>query len=133
MLVIKYLLFACIATIVNLSTQYPFFKLFKGFWVLYLAMLVGTLGGLATKYWLDKRWIFYYQPTSKSDDLSKFGLYSLMGVLTTTIFWGSEILFFHYVDLPNAQLWGGALGLLIGYVTKYLLDKKFVFNKKVLA
>lgn len=129
MLVIKYLLFACIATLVNLSAQYPFFKVFEGFWVLYLAMLAGTLAGLATKYWLDKRWIFYYHPTSKSDDLSKFGLYSLMGVFTTAIFWGSEILFFHFFDFPNAQLWGGALGLSIGYVAKYLLDKKFVFTK----
>ena len=129
MLAIKYVIFACIATMVNLSTQYPFFILFKGFWVLYLAMFAGTLTGLATKYWLDKRWIFYYQPASKSEDLSKFGLYSLMGIFTTVIFWGSEILFYHFFDFPNAHLWGGAFGLSIGYITKYLLDKKFVFNR----
>ncbi len=130
MLLIKYILFAVIATAVNLSTQYPFFKWFSGHWVLYVAMMVGTLTGLVTKYLLDKRWIFYYTPSSKADNISKFGLYSLVGVFTTIIFWGSEILFYHLFTFPNAQLWGGAFGLSIGYICKYVLDKKFVFSKK---
>lgn len=129
MLLIKYVLFAIIATAVNLATQYPIFKSFDGPWVLYLALVVGTIAGLITKYLLDKRWIFYYTPSSKADNMSTFGLYSLVGVFTTVIFWGSEILFHYIFTFPNAQLWGGALGLAIGYVCKYALDKKFVFNQ----
>jgi len=129
MLLVKYVCFAIIATAVNLLTQYPFFKLFNGSWVLYIAMIAGTLTGLITKYLLDKRWIFYYTPSSKADNISKFGLYSLVGVFTTIIFWGSEVLFYHLFTFPNAQLWGGAFGLSIGYICKYMLDKKFVFNK----
>jgi putative flippase GtrA len=129
MFLIKYALFALIATLVNLSTQYPIFWMFKGEWVIYLALFVGTLTGLVTKYWLDKRWIFYYVPTSKIDDFSRFSLYALMGIFTTVIFWGTELFFFKIFNFKHSQYVGGALGLLVGYFIKYLLDRKFVFNK----
>jgi putative flippase GtrA len=129
MFLIKYSFFALIATLVNLCTQYPVFWIFKGEWVIYVALFVGTLTGLVAKYWLDKRWIFYYVPTSKSDDFSRFSLYALMGVFTTVIFWGTELFFFKIFNFENSQYVGGALGLLIGYFIKYALDKKFVFNK----
>ncbi len=131
MLLIKYLVFALIATAVNLCAQYPVFWIFNGTWVIYAALSVGTVAGLVTKYWLDKRWIFYYMPTSKVDDLSRFGLYSLMGIFTTIIFWGTEILFFKIFHFNNSQYVGGALGLMVGYTIKYMLDKKFVFNRAV--
>lgn len=124
----KYSLFALIATGVNLLTQWPFFALFAGRWVLYAALFAGTLTGLVTKYALDKRWIFYYTPASRRDNLGRFGLYSLMGVFTTVIFWGTEMGFYYLFDFNGAQYIGGALGLMIGYVVKYLLDKKFVFK-----
>lgn len=124
-----YIFFALIATAVNLLAQWPFFQLFDGWWVLYLALLVGTLAGLVTKYLLDKKWIFNYQASSKKDDLHKFGLYSLMGVFTTVIFWGTEMSFFYLFDFNGAQYVGGGLGLAVGYIVKYYLDKKFVFNK----
>lgn len=127
-LVIYYIFFALIATVVNLLIQWPFFQLFEGWWVLYLALFVGTLAGLITKYLLDKKWIFNYQASSKSDDLHKFGLYSLMGVFTTAIFWGMEMFFFHVLAFEGSQYVGGALGLAIGYVVKYNLDKKYVFK-----
>jgi putative flippase GtrA len=79
-------------------------------------------------YYLDKKWIFKYQTTSKSDDFNKFNLYSLMGAFTTIIFWGTEMFFFHALDFDGAQYFGGALGLIIGYVLKYHLDKKIVFK-----
>ncbi len=125
-----YLLFALVATGVNLAVQYTFFELFAGWWVIYVALLFGTLAGLVTKYWLDKRWIFVYTPNSKQDDLSRFGLYSLMGVFTTLIFWGTEMAFYHLLAFEGSQYVGGALGLAIGYVIKYELDKRYVFKSE---
>ncbi len=129
MFLLKYALFALIATGVNLVAQYPVFWAFKGAWVIYPALIVGTMAGLITKYWLDKHWIFYYVATSKADNLSRFGLYSLMGLFTTIIFWGSEIMFFKLFNFEHSQYVGGALGLMVGYIVKYFLDKKFVFSK----
>lgn len=123
-----YIFFAILSTGINLSTQWPVFYLFEGWWVIYLALAVGTSAGLITKYLLDKKWIFKYQHTSKQDNIEKFGLYTLMGVVTTIIFWGTEMLFFYAFTFEGAQYVGGALGLAVGYLVKYQLDKKFVFR-----
>lgn len=125
---INYILFAFIATYVNLLAQWLVFLIFDGWWVLYAALFVGTLAGLVTKYVLDKKFIFNYQATSKKEDLHKFGLYSLMGVFTTVIFWGTEMGFYYAFDFEGAQYIGGALGLMVGYIVKYYLDKKYVFK-----
>ncbi|WP_319381754.1 GtrA family protein [Thiomicrorhabdus sp.] len=124
----KYTLFALIATAVNLLVQWPFFIWSDSWLTLYIALFFGTLAGLVAKYILDKRWIFYHQSETHRDNLAKFGLYSLMGVFTTLIFWGFEMGFYYWVEYPNAQYLGGALGLAIGYVAKYLLDRRFVFK-----
>jgi len=125
---VKYAFFALIATGVNLTIQWSIFALFDGFWVLYVALAAGTITGLITKYVLDKKWIFYYTAANKRDDMVKFSLYTLMGVITTAIFWGTEMAFFYIFDFKGAQYVGGALGLTAGYITKYLLDKKYVFK-----
>jgi putative flippase GtrA len=127
-LVFIYLIFSLGATVINLLSQWLVFQLSDDWWVLYLALAFGTLAGLVTKYILDKKWIFNYKATSKSDDLNKFGLYSLMGVFTTVIFWGTEMFFFHVIAFEGSQYAGGALGLGIGYAVKYFLDKKYVFK-----
>lgn len=127
-LAFKYALFAIIATSVNLLTQWPVFILFEGPLVLYAAMAAGTVTGLVTKYWLDKRWIFYYTASSRGDDLWRFTLYTLMGGVTTLVFWGTEMVFYFRVPIDGAPYWGAALGLGIGYTLKYLLDRQFVFR-----
>jgi putative flippase GtrA len=93
-------------------------------------MFCGTLAGLIVKYVLDKKFIFYHQVTDKKDDAKKFALYSLMGVFTTIIFWGTEITFDALYQSSYAKYIGAVLGLSIGYVIKYFLDKKFVFIHK---
>ena len=127
MLAVKYTIFALISTLVNLLFQWISFKIYSGFLSLYIAMAMGTLAGLIVKYILDKKWIFYHKPKSKRDDAKKFILYSFMGVFTTIIFWGVEMLFYYLIDIKGSQYIGGAIGLGIGYVVKYFLDKKFVF------
>ncbi len=130
MLAIKYTLFAVISTLFNLLFQYLSFLVYDDFASLYVAMFFGTLAGLVAKYILDKKYIFYHTPTDKKDDAKKFALYSFMGVFTTIIFWGTEIAFDTLSQDPNAKYLGAVIGLSIGYVIKYFLDKKYVFIHK---
>ena len=94
-------------------------------------MFFGTLTGLIAKYILDKKYIFYYVVKDKKEDSQKFILYSIMGVFTTLIFWGFEIGFDYIFDSEIAKYIGAIIGLSIGYITKYFLDKKFVFKGNV--
>ena len=124
---IKYSVFAAISTFFNLLFQYLSFLVYVGLGSLYVAMFFGSLAGLVAKYVLDKKFIFYHIPKGKKDDAKKFILYSLMGVFTTIIFWGTEIAFDALYQDPNAKYVGAVIGLSIGYVIKYFLDKKYVF------
>jgi putative flippase GtrA len=122
---IRYIVFATISTIINLVFQYISFLIYSGDFVLYFAIFNGTLSGLIVKYILDKKFIFYHKPKDKFDDSKKFILYSFMGVFTTIIFVGFEIVF---DKLWNMKYLGAIIGLLLGYIIKYNLDKKFVFK-----
>lgn len=128
LLVLKYSLFALIATIINLFTQFISLAIYSQDFSLYIAMFFGTLTGLIAKYILDKKYIFYYVVKDKKEDSQKFILYSIMGVFTTLIFWGFEIGFDYIFDSEIAKYIGAIIGLSIGYITKYFLDKKFVFK-----
>lgn len=126
-LVFKYAFFACISTGFNLVFQYLSFLVYDAAGALYCAMFLGTLAGLIVKYILDKKFIFYHVPENKKDDANKFAIYTIMGVLTTIIFWGTEIIFDAVYQSTHAKYIGAAIGLSIGYVIKYFLDKKYVF------
>lgn len=128
-LVSKYILFAVIATGVNLSTQWLVLLVAANDLWLLLALMAGTGTGLVAKYVLDKRWIFYYQTDGAKDDAQRFSLYTLMGLITTAIFWGMELGFHYLIGGESAKYIGGAIGLSIGYFIKYQLDKRFVFTK----
>jgi putative flippase GtrA len=128
MIALWYALFALFSTAVNIAFQYLSFLVYSGYLSLYIAMFAGTVAGLVLKYILDKKYIFFHKPKSKKDDGKKFFLYSLMGVFTTFIFWGFEIGFDYMFDNQNAKYIGAVVGLSIGYVVKYFLDKKFVFK-----
>ena len=130
MTAVKYIIFAVISTLFNLLFQYFSFTLYSGFASLYVAMFFGALAGLIVKYVLDKKFIFYHEVKDKKDDVRKFTLYSLMGVFTTIIFWGTEIAFDALSQDPNAKYLGAVIGLSIGYIIKYFLDKRFVFIHK---
>ena len=130
-LVGKYVLFAIIATLANLFSQFMMIEMITlPFYPLYWGILVGTLIGLFVKYYLDKHYIFYFQTQSKRQDMKKFLIYSTMGVLTTLIFWFFELSFNYFFANVYAKYVGALIGLSIGYVTKYNLDKRFVFNER---
>ena len=130
MLIFKYSCFALISTFFNMLFQYTCFYFYDGFASIYLALFVGTLVGLVVKYVLDKHFIFHHVTSCQKDNVKNFGLYSLMGVFTTIIFWGTEIGFDTFFEEENAKYIGGLIGLAIGYVVKYFLDKKYVFIER---
>ena len=57
----------------------------------------------------------------------QFGLYTAMGIVTTLIFWGTETAFWLAWNTEAAREAGAVLGLTVGYVVKYNLDRRFVF------
>lgn len=123
-----YSVFACIATIVNIASQDISLIVWSGYFSLPLSILVGTGAGLVVKYLLDKKYIFQFQSKNLADDGKKFIIYSLMGLITTAIFWLFEL---GFEWLFHDKLWryfGAVLGLAIGYFIKYQLDSRYVFR-----
>ena len=126
----RYAAFAAVATALNVAAQCISSTLYTGSYELYAAIAAGTLAGLIAKYALDRRWIFHDRPTSPRGHAVKFTLYSLTGVLTTFIFWGTELVFAEMGDAPWLRYAGAVLGLAVGYTAKYRLDRRFVFRKQ---
>jgi len=132
-LVVLYSIFAVIATAVNIATQELVFRVYEGPFFLVSSVGAGTLTGLVVKYVLDKRYIFRFQPDDAVHDSKTFLLYSLMGVFTTMIFWGFEFGFHYLFASKEMRYMGGIIGLGIGYISKYYLDKLFVFREAAKA
>lgn len=127
-LAFKYAIFALIATAANIGVQEIFEKIYRGDFSIGVSIIVGTGVGLVVKYMLDKRYIFRFQAQSAAHDTQTFVLYSIMGLVTTVIFWGFEFGFHHFFGTREMRYLGGIIGLAIGYVTKYQLDKRYVFR-----
>ena len=127
-LALTYMLLALVATIANIGTQELATRLYAGPFAIVLAMLAGTAVGLVVKYVLDKRYIFRFRARDLGHDSRTFALYTLMGLATTVIFWGFELGFEHLFASRGMRYLGAVIGLAIGYVTKYHLDKRYVFR-----
>ncbi len=132
-LILRYAAFAVVATIANLATQRLVLQ--YGESGLYFAGAVGagTIVGLVIKYALDKRWIFFDLETGVKNHSRKFSLYTAMGLFTTAIFWGTETAFWLIWQTDLMRELGAVLGLSVGYVVKYNLDRRFVFTDRRLA
>jgi len=130
---IFYVLFAVLATAANLGAQALVHIVMPpasglggpAYWV---ALVFGTGVGLVVKYLLDKRWIFFDTRRGLAAQGRQFSLYTLMGVATTVIFWGVQSTAFAIFGTRLMLYVGGAVGLAIGYLVKYRLDKRFVFT-----
>ena len=127
-LVLRYTVFAVIATIVNLGVQRLVLTQGNDGLTFALAVAAGTLAGLVIKYILDKRWIFYDLETGVKAHGHKFSLYTAMGLITTAIFWGTETTFWLIWHTDVMRELGAIIGLSIGYIVKYNLDRRFVFT-----
>ncbi len=127
-LVLRYVLFAAFAMLVNLSIQRVVLMGGANLYWYVAAVGAGTGGGLVTKYILDKRWIFRDFATGLQQHGEKFTRYALMGLFTTAIFWASETAFWLIGKTDRMREIGAVLGLTVGYFIKYQLDSRFVFK-----
>jgi putative flippase GtrA len=127
-LIWRYTAFAIVATLANLAMQRIVLALGDSVTLFALAVGTGTLVGLVIKYILDKRWIFHDTSTGVKAHGQKFMLYTVMGLVTTAIFWGTETGFWLIWKTDLMRELGAVLGLSVGYIVKYNLDRKFVFT-----
>lgn len=125
-LAVVYALCALVSTITNIGAQDGVTWFAPD--AIVPALIVGTGVGLVVKYLLDKRYIFRFRARDAAHDGKTFVLYSVMGVATTVIFWGFELGFQSLFGTREMRYLGGIIGLAIGYVTKYHLDKRYVFR-----
>ncbi len=127
-LTVTYAFLALIATVANICVQELVIVYYGGAFALLLSVFSGTCVGLVVKYTLDKRYIFGYQARDKKQDGQTFLLYAVTGVATTLVFLGFEFGFHYLFDTKAMRYAGAVIGLAIGYLAKYQLDKRFVFR-----
>ena len=125
---IEYSVFALIATLANIGAQDIIIRSYTGTFNILASVIVGTGVGLVVKYLLDKRYIFRFRARSVAHDTQTFALYTVMGLATTVIFWGFEFGFQKIFGSNEMRYLGGVIGLAIGYLAKYQLDKRYVFR-----
>jgi putative flippase GtrA len=128
-LAVLYAVFALIAIAVNIGCQAMVIWIYKGPFAIQLSVLVGTAAGLPVKYVLEKRHIFGFESKNLAHDGRVFMLYTFMAVFTTALFWGIEYGFHTVFGTDTMRYVGGAVGLTIGNIIKYHLDKRYVFRK----
>lgn len=120
-----YVVFAGVATVANLAAQEAFLRVSGS---LAVAILAGTAAGFATKYVLDKKWVFSDRYTTHRQELRKVTLYGAFSVVTTLVFWLFEVAFWMAWGTDFAKYTGAVLGLAVGYAIKFVLDRTFVFQ-----
>jgi putative flippase GtrA len=126
-ILVLYLLFASLSTLINIGTQMLSLVLYRGKFDIEISIFAGTLAGLPIRYYLEKKYIFQFISKNIVHDGRLFILYIFMAFFTTMIFWATEYSF-HLIFLTDHMRYIGAiLGLSLGYFIKYKLDKKFVF------
>ncbi len=130
-LAITYCILALIATAANIGTQDLVIRTYSGSFDILISVIAGTGVGLVAKYALDKRYIFSFRARSVAHNTRTFALYTVMGLATTAIFWGVEFGFHRIFETKEMRYLGGVIGLSIGYLTKYHLDKHYVFRTEI--
>lgn len=127
-LLFLYSLFAIIAIAANVLSQEFALLFYQGRNELLIAIPAGTVVGLLVKFVLDRKYIFKADSVPLSKDGRQFIAYAGTGLLTTLLFWGSEIAFELLFASREARYIGAILGLSCGYFLKFQLDRRFVFS-----
>ncbi len=127
-LALRYALFAVLAMAANIGAQMLSFLIYAGPHAIFPAMAAGTLVGVVVKYQLDRRWIFHQGRASLAAHSRTFSLYSLTAIPTTALFWLTEWAFDAYGGTAAWRYAGALVGLSLGYLIKYQLDRRFVFG-----
>lgn len=124
----RYMIFACLATLSNLAVQRCIFWIGPDNNQFLIALISGTTVGLLVKYLFDKYFIFKRINQGISKSAKEFFLYSITGSVTTLLFWGTEATFWWVWPTHEMRELGAILGLIAGYIIKFHIDKKIVFN-----
>jgi len=129
MMIVRYVLFAILATLANLITQEAVIRL-APISPLALSIVTGTAVGFVLKYILDKRWVFDDGFHGHREEFRKVTLYGAFSVITTLVFWAFEVAFWMIWRTDFAKYAGAVLGLAVGYAAKFMLDRTFVFRER---
>lgn len=127
-LAVNYAILALIATAANIGAQDLVTHVYSGTFDIVASVAIGTGVGLVVKYILDKRYIFCFRARSVTHDTQTFARYTFMGLASTVVFWGIELGFHYIFETKEMRYLGGIIGLVIGYLIKYSLDKRYVFR-----
>jgi putative flippase GtrA len=122
-----YSVIALIATAANIGCQAISMAVYAGPYAIPLSVLVGTAAGLPIKYILEKNYVFGFRADSVKHEGKLFVVYTFFGAFTTMVFWGTEYAFHAAFGTDAMRYLGAAIGLSIGYVLRYQLDRRFVF------
>ena len=125
---VLYSAFAIVSTAMNIGAQMLSILLYTGVYKIEVSILIVTTVGLPLRYFLEKHYIFAFKSENMLHDGKLFILYTFLGILTTTVFWGVEYAFHLIFKTDTMRYFGGIIGLTIGFCIKYQLDKKFVFS-----
>ncbi len=125
-----YVALALVSTGANIGMQHLVVMAYAGALQVPASLVFGTGAGLVVKYILDAKFIFRFQARDPVHSGQTFGLYSLMGLITTAVFWTSELSFHMAFQTEGMRYVGACLGLALGYALKYQLDKRFVFSRR---
>ena len=122
----RYVVFAFLAGACNLLSQ-AFASSVSPAMPLMISIVFGTGIGFLTKYILDKRWIFYDPYQGHQSEARKLSIYGASGIVTTLVFWSVELSSWAVWHTSFAKFTGACVGLMLGNILKYNLDKRFVF------
>ncbi|MEE9875746.1 GtrA family protein [Stenotrophomonas sp.] len=127
-LIVLYFAFAVISIAVNIGAQAIATAIYSGPNSIPVSILTGTAAGLLCKYILDKKIVFSHVSQNTREGVTTFLLYAATGLITTSIFWATELMFAFAFESDLMRYLGGIVGLTIGYAVKYQLDRRLVFR-----
>jgi putative flippase GtrA len=128
-LALRYAAFAVLAVLANLAAQRAVLAFGESAGHFVAAVALGTAVGLVVKYLLDRRWIFGERSAGLRATSRQFSRYTATGIATTAIFWATETAFWAIWQTHAMREVGAVLGLGIGYLLKYRLDRTWVFGR----
>jgi putative flippase GtrA len=135
-MIILYLVFAALTIALNLGV-FTFCKWFLEknitaekyqIYIKYFSKLAGIAAGFVVKYALDKIYVFDDISQNVAEEVKKVGIYGLFSVFTTVLLFLISEVIERNVNWKHKTHIAWLIGLIVGYVIKFFLDKTFVFN-----
>ncbi|WP_179378341.1 GtrA family protein [Jannaschia marina] len=126
--IVRYAVSAIVSVIANLLAQEATVTAAPDAHLM-VSIVVGTIIGFLIKYVVDKIWTFRERYTTAYGEAQRITMSGLFSVLTTLIFWAFELGFHAVWQTDFAKYLGAVIGLSIGYVLKFWLDRRHVFRE----